>query len=294
MQPLSFIVPGFSKCGTTTLCSLLDQHPDIYIPPIKEPNFFNREDYDQHWGEYQQLFENCGPATRLGEGSTFYTTVKHEQEARERIKRHYPDIKLIFIARDPIKRIESSFRESHHSSPRFGFDTPFDTADALREMPVFIDDTRYWTRLNNYREHFPKQNIHILFLEDLTAQTGVELQKCFRFLGVDPEVKIQGQSRQLNAGTSKLYDSRLLRRIRNNRFTGIPLSKVSIDTQDRIFSKLGLRRTFKKPISLHAETRHRLLSELESEMASLLDYAGKPLDFWPRYHQLLLDRDKQP
>lgn len=289
MQHISFLVPGFSKCGTTTLCSLLDQHPEIHIPALKEPNFFCKMDYEQRWHEYENLFADSGSATVLGEGSTFYTTVESEQAVRERVKRHYPDIKLIFIARDPINRIESSFREFHHSGPRFGFDTPFDIEQTLQRFPEIISDTLYWSRLNNYRQYFPEQNIHTLFLEDLKSRTRLELEKCFRFLGVDPAVEISQQSRQLNAGSSKLYDSRLLRRIRNNRFTGIPLSKITVNTQDRIFSKIGLRRRFNQPISWKAETRQMLIEQLRDEMSSFLEYAGKSADYWPRYSHLLAE-----
>lgn len=289
MQPISFLVPGFSKCGTTTLCSLLDQHPDIYIPPLKEPNFFCDDDYAERWQDYINLFAGSGKARVLGEGSTFYTTLKSEIAVRERILQHYPDIKLIFIARDPINRIESSFREYHHSGPRFGFDTPFTLEETLQQFPEIISDTQYWSRLQNYRNYFPEQNIHILFLEDLKSQTSQEMEKCFRFLGVDPGFEVQDQSRQLNAGSSKLYDSRLLRKIRNTQITGIPLSKVPIDTQDRILTKLKLRRKFTEPVSWKPETTQFLLSKLEDEMSNFLAHTDKPANYWPRYSSLLQD-----
>lgn len=287
MQQISFLVPGFSKCGTTTLCSLLDQHPDIHIPALKEPNFFCKDDYNRRWHEYQNLFADSGTAKVLGEGSTFYTTVEYEARVQQRVKQHYPDIRLIFIARDPINRIESSIREFHHSGPRFGFDTPFDTEEALRQFPDIISDTQYWSRLNTYKDHFPEENIHLLFLEDLNSQTDVELANCFKFLGVDPTICIAGLSAPLNAGSSKLYDSRLLRKIRNNRFTGIPLSKIPVATQDRILSRVGLRHKFTQPISWKPNTKQWLLSQLKYEMSAFLNYAGKPADYWPRYSELL-------
>lgn len=293
MQQLSFLVPGFSKCGTTTLCSLLNQHPDIYIPQQKEPNFFCRDDYAQHWQEYRNLFNDSAAATVLGEGSTFYASGDLEQLSRQRIKMLYPDIKLIFIARDPINRIESSLREFHHSGPRYGFDTPFDPEQALRQFPAIISDTRYWSRLGNYKDHLPEQNIHILLLEDLQSQTRLELEKCFSFLGVDASIEVPGLSRQLNAGSSKLYDSKLLRTLRNNRITGPTLSKISIDTQDRVFSKLGLRRHFNRAINWKPDTRLWLLAQLQSEIDTFLAHCGKPANYWPRYYQLVHSSPEQ-
>lgn len=39
-----FCVVGAMKSGTTTLCAILDEHPDIYISKPKEPLFFDRDD----------------------------------------------------------------------------------------------------------------------------------------------------------------------------------------------------------------------------------------------------------
>ena len=36
----SFFLVGAPKCGTTSLCHYLGQHPDIFIPRLKELNFF--------------------------------------------------------------------------------------------------------------------------------------------------------------------------------------------------------------------------------------------------------------
>ena len=36
----NFLVIGAAKCGTTSLYHYLKQHPDVYMSPIKEPNYF--------------------------------------------------------------------------------------------------------------------------------------------------------------------------------------------------------------------------------------------------------------
>ena len=63
-----FIIIGAGKCGTTSLHNYLNQHPQIYICPIKETNFFLNEEVKQKlkpWGivegleEYQALFEQA-------------------------------------------------------------------------------------------------------------------------------------------------------------------------------------------------------------------------------------------
>ena len=36
----NFFVIGAGKSGTTSLWRYLEQHPEVYMSPIKEPNFF--------------------------------------------------------------------------------------------------------------------------------------------------------------------------------------------------------------------------------------------------------------
>jgi len=279
---VNFMIPGFSKCGTTTLCSLLSQHPDIFIPEIKEPNFFIRRDYNSRWQIYSSLFADVGGATVLGEGSTFYTGTNSEVRSREAIVEHYPDIRLIFIARDPIDRLESSFREYHHSGSKFGLVPPYDIEEALKVYPNLTADTLYWSRFNNYRRFVPAEHIHLLFLEDLKVQPEVELKRCFEFLGVDAGVKIHDDTLQLNRGTSKLYDTRLYRFIRTTAPFGPRLAKISIQDKDAIARPLRLRRPFTRPIKWTQSAFTWLLDKFGDEMHAYLDYAGKPHDYWPR------------
>ena len=181
---LDFIVPGFSKCGTTTLCSLLAEHPEIYIPPEhKEPCFYQRDDYEYARGWYEGLFYGAGEGKLLGEGSTIYTVTEHEKVVRKRIKREHPDVKLIFIARDPVTRIESSYRYIHHVGFNYAVECPYTIGEALKEIHSFVEDTRYWSRLSNYLDVFEPSNVLILFMEELSSNPTEVMKRCFEFFG---------------------------------------------------------------------------------------------------------------
>ena len=41
----TFLIIGAAKSGTTALYHYLRQHPQIYMSPVKEPNFFAFEGY---------------------------------------------------------------------------------------------------------------------------------------------------------------------------------------------------------------------------------------------------------
>jgi hypothetical protein len=147
---LKFMVPGFSKCGTTMLCALLDEHPEVHIPEQKELNFFTRENFDDQWADYRNFFKFSGDATCLGEGSVSYSTYHQEKKVSGRLWAEYPNLKLIFVARHPLKRLESSYREFHHSGVRYGLNAEFGLGRAMQQLPMLIEDTRYWSRLSCY------------------------------------------------------------------------------------------------------------------------------------------------
>jgi hypothetical protein len=279
MIAIDFFVPGFSKCGTTTLCAMLAEHPDLFVPDEKEPNFFAHA-FGEGWDWYAKFFEPARPGQKLGDGSTFYSTAEAAETACARIVQHYPETRFLFIARNPIKRLESSYREMHHSGECYGIDAPYSIGEALRQFPNMIEDTLYWQRLSVYRNHVPDDRIHVLFLEDFRRQAAKELVRCFEFLGVDPSPPRERLDQRLNAGEDKMYDSRLMRFIRRRAWLRGEWNRLS-DYRKRQFSRwLRLRRPFTQPIVWDAKTREWVKEQLDDDMRRLLAYCGKPGDFW--------------
>jgi len=280
---VDFMVPGFSKCGTTSLCYLLSEHPDIFIPKKKESNFFVSEGYCDNWDSYRGFFKDAANQKMLGEGGTFYTGAVSEVKARSAILQHYPNIKLVFIARDPLDRLESSFREFHHSGAKYGLETPISFDETLRTIPNLLDDTRYWSRLNNFLKYMEVENIHVLFLEDLMTDADAELRKCFQFLGVNDDFPLGKKPPQLNRASSKYYDSNLLRYLRRNILLATTLRRLGIERQNKIAKAIGLRKKFSGPIEWQESTVTTVVTELADEVHQFLDYASKPCDYWPRF-----------
>ena len=50
-----------------------------------------------------------GPATALGEASASYTTYPDADEVPARIAKLLPDVRMIYLVRDPIERIRSHY-----------------------------------------------------------------------------------------------------------------------------------------------------------------------------------------
>jgi hypothetical protein len=284
---IDFFVPGFSKCGTTTLFSVLNSHPEIFIPEIKEPVYFGTSPTKEKTAWFDALYTNAHNGCKKGDCSTFYGSVIMEADACRDMFANNPRAKILFIARDPVGRIESSFREMHNSAPRFGLNTPFRLEDALIEMPQIIGDTKYYSRMRTYRDRFGKNSVMAVFLEDLIADTDRVANRCYEFLGVGNAPFTNDMLPRMNRGKDKLYDSRLLRWIRCHPVLGPLLSKIGIPRQDAIATRLGLRKPFTGKIHWSEKSKALIRDRLAGDIDLVLADVGENTSRWPRYEALL-------
>jgi hypothetical protein len=197
-----FLIIGAGKCGTTSLFMYLKQHPDIFIPSVKEPNFYGYEnkspkDFGEglasatHFHEsvtsfpaYINLFKDALPSQIKGEMSNTY--MYHDQ-APERIKHYNPDMKLIAILRQPAGRLYSRFlhlaREGRLPSGSF--------SDCVNKDSIWwtrndlIKEGFYYKNLRRYFDLFPPENIRIYLYEELNEQAPAVLRDIFQFLAVN-------------------------------------------------------------------------------------------------------------
>lgn len=278
---IDFIVPGFSKCGTTTLCALLDLHSDIFIPPIKEPWYFSHKHFETQHQCYDDHYAMAASAQLKGDGSTDYTGYLREDISAQRIYENNPDCRFIFIARNPRDRIESSYREMHHNGVNFGLNVPYPLGDCLRALPQMIKDTLFWERINKYRQTFGDNSILVIFLEDLKSDQAGVLEQCLNHLGLDMAGFSKRNTISLNAGESKLYDTRFFRLLRTNSLIGPHLAKLTGPKQDRIFAPLKLRRPFgKRPLVWDEYATEVFQKEIIPDSLRFLEHYGKPASFW--------------
>ncbi len=285
---LDFVVAGFSKCGTTTLCALLMKHTKIFLPPrFKEPRFFNRPDYALYWNWYRDLFYTAPADALLGEGSVSYTESEFAAISIKRLVKNFPKIKIILITRDPVTRIESSYREMHNSGTDWGIETKFSIEEALVQMPNIIEDTKYWEIIALYLTHLPKEQLQILFQEDLKANPRNVLAKCFDFLGVEQEKVNYSKEKQLNPGSNKYYDTQTLRELRNIKLhpqSAKASYKIPAEVQNQFMPQLNLRQPFgNKALTWSVAAKEQLVNALGSKPNIFLNNYGKNESFWPRY-----------
>ena len=278
---IDFLVPGFSKCGTTTLCTLLDRHPGVFIPKRKELWYFSADNFDSKHRHYEEHFAPSTADQLKGEGSISYSGAEYEDIAVERIYTNNPGCKFIFIARNPRQRIESSYREMHNSGVKYGLNAPYALNECLAGFPQIIKDTLYWQRIGKYRQRFGDDSVLVLFLEELQDNVAACLSRCIEHLGLTPYDYSGIGMPRLNRGQAKLYDTQILRYVRTHRYLGALLARIGPAEQDKLLGRLKLRRAFGgRAIHWDEESLRRLRQEVYPDALAFLEFYGKAPSFW--------------
>ena len=193
-----FIIAGAPRSATTWLYLLADRHPALAMakPVAPEPKFFLVDElYEHGLGFYSATWFAGLPADRrLGEKSTNYL---ESVRAAERIRRDLPEVRLIFMLRNPVDRAWSNYRWSRQN----GLETEdFATALALEEERdrgvqrdlryarphAYFSRGCYADLLEPYVAGFPRAQILVLRGEDAARDPKGLAVRLHRFLGVEP------------------------------------------------------------------------------------------------------------
>ncbi len=193
MKPkINFLCVGAQKSGTTSLHDILKQHPDVFLPTVKETHFFD-ENYEKglDW-YYETYFSNYQGEKICGECTPEYMFFK---EVPERLLKAFgPDVKLIFLLRNPVTRAVSHYQMSKKRT----FETlPFEEAIEIEASRIQKDNYHrshfsylsrgfYSEQIKRYLDYFPRENMLILrFEEDFVKNRKRTMDEICSFLDID-------------------------------------------------------------------------------------------------------------
>jgi hypothetical protein len=187
----NFFVIGAPRSGTTSLYEYLNAHPDVYMSPKKEPDFFSypalgevhpldaepgersladdaptNDQLAADFAKYEGLFAKAGDQRRVGEASAIYLG---DPLAAWHLLSYRPDAKFIVVLRDPAERAFSHFV---HAKRIYAEHSPQSAADdqsveqeftrvidvALAEgMPLELNsEQEIWIRAGFYHAHLTR------------------------------------------------------------------------------------------------------------------------------------------
>jgi len=192
------------KCGSTSLHNYLDMHPEIQMSNPKEINFFsNNENYQKGLSWYSSFFEHGFKYN--GESSINYSKRHVFPEVSKRILKDLgKDIKLIYIVRDPIDRIQSNFTDS---KTYLDINSSYSINDFIvnkKHDNPFLKTSMYYYQMEAYLSDFEVTNMYFLKADDLKNHPQATMDKLFEFLGLNP-VKVE--LKVMNQSNSKTYVS---------------------------------------------------------------------------------------
>lgn len=272
----TFMVIGAAKCGTTSVCDILSGHPDVFMATPKEPHYFGllqEYNYVSRRAWYESLFDDATGYRAIGEGSVSSSRPNSVHSAAHRIRDVIPNCRLIYMVRHPIRRFESDWRMLRHEGQ-----VSASIERAVEEMPSLISWAFYWRHLNVYRDLFPDEQLLVVFLEDFARDPTTELARICRHIGVTPPSAWPEPDRPRNAANEYRAAGRLARWTK-----GRPWYEAVRAHLPGVIVEMGKRMlTRQKRYHLRMTTAFRsaLIEAYRDDAAHILEYCGKPVDFW--------------
>ena len=194
MIPNLFIV-GAPKCGTTAWVEYLSSHPDVFFSTPKEPHHFNTDMPNYRWvkdeDSYLRLFEGAS-SPAIGEASVFYL---YSTSAARKISQFNPEAKIIILLRE-----QERFLPSLHTQLATNGDETITNFARAWELSGKRDGTNaggfcrdvrlldykamgaFSGQVERYFEHFPPEQIRVLWFSDWTLNPRAAYLEILRLL----------------------------------------------------------------------------------------------------------------
>jgi hypothetical protein len=279
----NLIIIGGLKCGTTSIHHYLGLHPEVQMSKPKELNFFVSElnlDLGLDWyrGRFDDRF-----AVR-GESSPHYTNLPRFEGVAERIQTHCPDAKLLYMIRDPIKRVLSHWVHAKGAGYESG-----EIEDVLsRPDTAYVQRSMYWMQLQPYLQRFDREQIELISSEELQADRQGTMRKSFRFVGVDEDFSHEQFDREWEKSSAKSGDKyQVMERL---------IKLPGLRSFDRNFDRLpeSMRWVVEKIVhdpdkpsapkpKLSDEMFEQMRGWFREDVAALQEFAGRRFDGWNDY-----------
>ena len=294
----NFLVIGTTKSGTTSLNNYLNQHPEIYMSPVKEPRFFAFEGETLDFvgprsqtintssitnlHDYCALFQGVKGEKAIGEASALYLLV---ERAAQSIHRHIPDARLIAILRNPVDRAYSQFlhnvRDGYENSRSFVEALQEDTSRQEKHWEpglYYIPWGFYSVQLQRYFSLFDREQIKIYAYEDLNNDPKGTIVDIFRFLEVDDTFVPEMSARYNVSGLPK---SRTVHTLLTNLpwFAGLAKSLLPRRARRRMMEVRN--RNLAKP-EIPEDARRYLYEIYRDDVVNLQELIRRDLTTWLR------------
>ncbi|MBI4616306.1 MAG: sulfotransferase domain-containing protein [Planctomycetes bacterium] len=196
----NFILAGTLPAGTGQLYGLLAQHPEVYLAPPMQPEcnfFFKTSEYEKGLSYYEERwFSGVVGQKAVGERSSLLLS---GERAPDRVARHLPGVKLVFLFRNPADRAYANYRFTALAGyedldfeealaceeRRRAEDAASETFRAEIQPHAYFHRGLYDEELARWLARFPAEQLLLMRSDELQKDGERSMAKVFRFLGVD-------------------------------------------------------------------------------------------------------------
>lgn len=286
----TFFIVGNPKSGTTALDAMLRQHPDLFLGPKDAHHFAVDLDRAEHGpfrttsrAQHLAAYQDAAPHQVLGDASACYTI---SEVAIERIAATVPEAKVIVGFREPVAYLRSWHLQLLRD-PRLETEHDLERAIELEtdrrqgrhlprrcvlpELLRYSEMVRYAEQLRRIQAAFPAEQVHVLLHDDLVRDPRRAVAEIFAFLGVDPDVAVEPEARNVGVSTT----SSTVEDLRNRVIAGRPGDAAPVRLASRLLYALPEQR-------LHALNRqakrvlHRPPPPLDRDLVQRLRTRFRP------------------
>ena len=293
MRP-NFICPGAARSATTALYYLLIQHPQVFLPSIKETRFFSR-DYEKGLSWYErQYYADVKDETAIGDISPVYLI---DERCPERIYETLGSkVRLIFMLRNPVERAYSHYcMLRHHQFEDLSFEKAIvrnerdRIAKSLKNYNheygfQYLKGSSYSQTIQRYLRYFQPDRIKYVVFEEFISDMKHHLFDILSFIGLHDryefELDVYTNPRTV-AGFSKInqlfYRNSLIQKARD-----LIQLKTGWKTQS-LLKKLKtalLAEHMSQAPAMDENVRKHLYNYFEGETMRLEVLLGKDLSMW--------------
>ena len=214
-----FVIIGAMKCGTTTMRHILAQHPEVFLPqgdisffdideieqhgdhfvPLRQGWTFHdfESDFDSYYDWYKSFFADARAGQLIGDNSTTYIA---SARAPERIAKLLPEVKIVAMLRDPVKRAYS-----HYWHNLFAGRVTRSFERTLRYQPgTYFSRGYYREQLARYLEHVPREQLKVILLEEFVSDQQAVVDDLTAFLGLSTPIDLAGVDTHRNPAPAPL------------------------------------------------------------------------------------------
>lgn len=252
---VDFFIVGAARSGTTSLYHYLNQHPNIFLPNVKECNYFSTVESkdpftyknpkpNQHYhmkiinsyDVYKDLYSTANDHQLKGEISPSYLW---DLNAANKISIHNQDAKILITLRDPIFRAFSHYMMHFNT----GYEKESDFESALESEKeniwgggnLYLEISKYFEQVKRYYDCFPVDQIKVIIYEDWVKDITATMNDIYEFLGIGEFSNYEDL--QTHNQTTAMKNKTLLNLFRNSGVKSILKPLIPSDLGEKVKSK---------------------------------------------------------